>query len=183
MKTKWKVIIISVISIIAVLLLTVFFIQSFKNKAISLEERIDTARSDISVQEKARVDKVYNLADCVKQYDKHEAEIIKSIAQGRENTTGDIENVKTVIEAVAEAYPDLKSSNNYQKFMNELIMIENTIAEYRSNYNKKVEEYNKYVRSFPTRIFLDLTGYNVNEYQKLEFENAPVDAPTNLFGD
>lgn len=183
MKTRLKFVIILIVSIIALILFSVFFIQSFQNKAISLEERIDTARSDISVQEKARVDKVYNLADCVKQYDKHEAEIIKSIAGGRENTTGDIENVKTVIEAVAEAYPDLKSSDNYQKFMNELIMIENIIAEYRSNYNKKVEEYNRYVKSFPARIFLNFTGYDISEYQKLEFENAPVDAPTNLFGD
>lgn len=183
MKNGWKVGIIAAVGCIAVILLGVFFVQSYQNRAISLEERIGTAKSDIHVQEKARVDKVYNLADCVKQYDKHEAEIIEAIAAGRGGANGDIENVQTVIKAVAEAYPELKSSDNYQKFMNELITIENTIAEYRSNYNKRVEEYNRYVKGFPARVFLGWTGYEVNTYSKLEFENAPVDAPTNLFGD
>ena len=52
---------------IAVILLCVFGVQSSQNKAISMKERIETAYSDIKVQEMARVSKVYNLADCVKE--------------------------------------------------------------------------------------------------------------------
>lgn len=52
----------------------IFGVQSLQNKAVALEEQVNTASSDIKVQEKRRVDLVYNLADCVKQYDKHEAE-------------------------------------------------------------------------------------------------------------
>ena len=176
---KWKLPLIIGASVIAVILLCVFGVQSSQNKAIALEEQVNTAQSDIKVQEKRRVDIVYNLADCVKQYDKHEADTLTAIAEGR-GSTGDIENVTTAITAVSEAYPELKSNENYKQLMNELAMTENLIAEYRSNYNKQIKEYNRYVRKFPTRMFLDWLGYEVMDYQYLDY-NAPVDAPQNLF--
>ena len=177
--TNWKLLLIIIAGVIAVILLCVFGIQSSQNKAISLEEAVNTAASDINVQEKRRVDLVYNLADAVMQYDEHEAETLKAIAEGR-GSTGDIENVTTAITAVAEAYPELKSSENYKTFMNELSITENLIAEYRENYNKTITNYNRYVKKFPTRIFLNWTGYEVQEFERLDF-NAPVDAPQNLF--
>ena len=64
--------------------------------------------------------------------------------------------------------------------MNELSMTENMIAEYRINYNKQIKEYKRYVRKFPTRQFLRLLGYEVQEYEYLDY-NAPVDAPQDLF--
>lgn len=73
-------------------------------QALRLEEQVNTAASDIKVQEKRRVDLIYNLADCVMQYDKHESETLIAIAEGR-RSTGDIENVTTAITAVSEAYP------------------------------------------------------------------------------
>lgn len=48
--------------------------------------------------------------------------------------------------------------------MNELSITENLIAEYRSNYNKQIKVYRRYVRKFPTRIFLNILGYEVREY-------------------
>ena len=96
--------------------------------------------------------------------------------------TGDIENVTTAITAVSEAYPELKSNENYKQLMNELSMTENMIAEYRSNYNKQIKEYNRYTRKFPTRIFLSMLGYEVQEYTYLDY-NAPSDAPQDLFGE
>lgn len=65
----WKTPVIILVGIITVIGLIVFWVQSFQNKAITLEEQVNTAQSDIEVQEKRRVDLVYNLADCVKQYD------------------------------------------------------------------------------------------------------------------
>ena len=176
---KWKLPLIIGAGVIAVILLCVFGVQSSQNKAIALEEQVNTAQSDIKVQEKRRVDLVYNLADCVKQYDRHEADTLTAIAEGR-GSTSDIENVTTAITAVSEAYPELKSNENYKQLMNELAMTENLIAEYRSNYNKQIKEYNRYVRKFPTRMFLDILGYETMYYQYLDY-NAPVDAPQNLF--
>ena len=179
-KTNWKLPLIIGSGVIAVIILCVFVVQSSKNKAFVLEEQVNTAQSDIKVQEKRRVDLVYNLADCVKQYDKHEAETLTAIVNGR-GSTGDIENVTTAITAVSEAYPELKSNENYKQLMNELSMTENLIAEYRSNYNKQIKEYNRYIRKFPTRMFLDLLGYEVQKYTYLDY-NAPSDAPQDLFG-
>ena len=176
---KWKLPLIIGAGVIAVILLCVFGVQSSQNKAIALEEQVNTAQSDTKVQEKRRVDLVYNLADCVKQYDKHEADTLTAIAEGR-GSTGDIENVTTAITAVSEAYPELKSNENYKQLMNELAMTENLIAEYRSNYNKQIKEYNRYVRKFPTRMFLDMLGYEVMDYQYLSYDISS-DAPQNLF--
>lgn len=180
-KSSWKLILIIVAGILAVVMLGVFGVQSSQNKAFSLEEQVNTADSDIKVQEKRRVDLVYNLVDCVKQYDKHEADTLTAIVEGR-GSTGDIENVTTSIAAVSEAYPELKSNENYKELMNELSITENLIAEYRSNYNKQIKVYRRYVRKFPTRIFLDILGYEVQEYTYLNYD-APVDAPQNLFGE
>lgn len=177
--SNWKIPIIILAGVLAIAVMCVFGVQSSQNKAIAMEEQVSTAQSDINVQEKRRVDLVYNLVDCVKQYDKHEADTLTAIVEGR-GSTGDIENVTTAISAVSEAYPELKSNDNYKQLMSELSLTENLIAEYRSNYNKQIKEYNRYVRKFPTRIFLDLLGYDVRDYTYLDY-NAPEDAPQNLF--
>jgi len=68
---NWKMILIVLAIIAAVALLCVFGVQSAQNKAYALEESVAAAMADVQVQEKRRVDLVYNLADCVMQYDKH----------------------------------------------------------------------------------------------------------------
>lgn len=178
---NWKTCAVVVVGIIFFALMCVFGVQGSRNKAIGLEEAIETSMSDIKVQEKRRINLLPNLVDCVKQYDKHEAETLQAIVDGR-GSTGDIENVTTAITAVAEAYPELKSDENYKQLMTELATTENMIAQYRESYNKQVGTYNRYVKGFPARQFLSWTGYEVLDYQRLDYQ-APVDAPTNLFGE
>lgn len=180
-KTSYKGILIVVAAVVAFILLCVFVVQSAQNKAINLQEMVRTADSDIKVQEYARVSKVYNLADCVKEYDRHEAETLKDIAQSM-SATNSLQDVNTALAGVVYNYPELKSNENYKQFMTELSIIENTLAQYRENYNKSVEKYNGYCKKFPTRIFLNWTGYEVENYQRLDYQ-APVDAPANLFGE
>lgn len=179
--SKWKLPLIICSAIAATTLLGVFGVQSSQNKAISLEESVTTAESDINVQEKRRVDLVYNLADCVKQYDSHESETLTKLADNMSNGNN-VEDVNTAIAAVTYSYPELKSNENYKQLMNELSTTENMIAQYRENYNKSIDKYKRYIRKFPTRIFLDWTGYEVQNYEKLDYQ-APVDAPRNLFGE
>ena len=182
MKNKGTWIIVGIVAAFVLLIAGIFV--STNNRAVSLEEQVFTADSDIQAQEKRRTDLIYNLADCVKEYDKHEAETLLNVVEARGNngSTTDIENVTTSIAAVAEAYPELKSNENYKELMNELSITENLIAEYRENYNKQIKEYNRYVRKFPTRLFLNILGYEMQQYQYLDYD-APVDAPQNLFGD
>lgn len=179
---KVKIIFISIIGLALVSLLTVFMVNGVQNKAIGLEEQIKVADSDIKVQEKRRVDLIYNLVDTVKQYDKHEANTLKDIVEARSEGNRDIENVTTMINAAAEAYPELKSNENYKQLMNELSITENMIAQYRSNYNKQVKEYNRYIKKFPNKQFLSLLGYAEGNFNYLDYE-APEDAPQNLFGE
>lgn len=177
---KIKMIFISVVGLTLIGLLAIFMVNGVQNKAIGLEEQIKVADSDIKVQEKRRVDLIYNLVDTIKQYDKHEANTLKEIVEARSLKSNDIENVTTMINAAAEAYPELKSSDNYKELMNELSITENMIAQYRSNYNKQIKEYNRYVKRFPNKQFLSLLGYEYIEYDYLNY-NAPVDSPQNLF--
>ena len=176
-----KKIIISVLAVISIILLGIFAVQGVQDRAYVLEEKVKESSSAIKVQEKRRVELVYNLSDCVKQYDIHEAETLKAIVQGR-NKEQTINDVNTLISAVSEAYPELKSSSNYKKLMNELAVTENLIAGYRENYNSQVETYNRYTRKFWNRIWLNLLGYEKQNYEYLTYE-VSSDAPTNLFGE
>lgn len=174
-------IIISLTSIVLVVLIAVFAVNGVQNKAIAFEEQIRVADSDIKVQEKRRVDLIYNLVDTVKNYDKHEAETLKDVVDARSAGKGDIGEVSTMINAAAEAYPELKSNENYKQLMNELTITENMIAEYRTNYNKQIKGYNRYIKKFPNKQILSFLGYEIQEFEYLDY-NAPVDAPQDLFG-
>lgn len=179
MKNGWKLPVIIGAAIVAFILMIVFGVQSTQNKAISLEESVYTAQSDIKVQEKRRVDLVYNLADCVKQYDKHESATLTQLADSM-SKGAEVNDVQTSIAAVAYDYPELQSNQNYQQFMTELATTENLIAQYRENYNKSVTAYNRYVKKFPTRIFLDITGYENAGFERLNYD-VSESAPQNLF--
>lgn len=170
--------------IMALILMIVGWFMATNNRAISLEEQIMSADSDIQVQEKRRTDLIYNLADCVKEYDKHEAETLLAVVEAR-NTDNDIQidEVSTQISVVAEAYPELKSSENYKELMNELAITENRIAEYRSSYNNQIRAYNKYVRKFPHKQILEIMGYELAEYKYLQYEDKDKQPVTNLFGE
>ena len=138
MKNKGTWIIVGIVAAFVLLIAGIFV--STNNRAVSLEEQVFTADSDIQAQEKRRTDLIYNLADCVKEYDKHEAETLLNVVEARGNngSTTDIENVTTSIAAVAEAYPELKSNENYKELMNELSTTENMILQYRTAYNNEV---------------------------------------------
>lgn len=181
--TGWKMVLIVIAIIIAVALMVVFGVQSYMNRAISMEEQVSTAKSDVNVQEKRRVDLLGNLVDCVNNYDKHEYETLKAIVDGRSSNDDKATEIKTSIKAVSEAYPELKSNENYKQLMNELATTENLIANYRENYNKQVKIYNAYVRKFPQRMFLDFLGYEKQEYKLLDFGDDLQDAPQDLFAE
>lgn len=178
---SWKLVLIIIAVILAVVLMFVFAFQGVQNKAINLEEQITTAQSEIKIQEKRRADLIPNLVDCVKAYDKHEYQTLMDVVAAR-GTSSDaaIEEVTTMINAVAEAYPQLQSNTNYKQLMTELAVTENLIAQTRTNYNTWVTQYKSYVRKFPNKGILNMLGYEVQSFEKLTFD-VSSDAPTNLF--
>ncbi len=170
--------------VVATILMIAGMFAVTNNRAISLEEQIMSAKSDIQVQEKRRTDLIYNLADCVKQYDKHEAETLLEVVNARKDGGDmDIDEVNTLLSVVAEAYPELKSSENYRELMNELAITENKIAEHRKTYNDQIRNYNKYVRKFPHKQILGMMDYRIAEYKYLEYSEGDTKPVSNLFGD
>lgn len=178
---KVKLIIFGIIMAYIVLNIAIFF--GLNNRAVSLEEQVYKANSDIQIQEKRRTDLILNLVDCVKEYDKYEAEVIKAAVEARAADQTEVGNVNTMLQAVAEAYPELKSNENYKELMNELSITENMIAEYRTTYNSQIRAYNKYVRKFPHKQILSVMGYEPIEFNYLEYSEAETQSISNLFGD
>lgn len=181
MKHKWKLILIIIVAITAIALMIFLGIQGTQNKAISLAESVYQASSDIKVQEKRRIDLVYNLADCVKQYDSHESKTLTSIADAMSKGNS-VEDVSTSIAAIGYQYPQLQSNENYKQLMTELATTENLIAQCRENYNSSVTDYNRYVKKFPIRFFLSWIGYDVEQFERLDYD-VSSDAPQDLFGE
>lgn len=116
--------------------------------------------------EKMRME-IPNLVECVKAYDIHEYELILAVVRERGYDTGEVQNM---VAAVAEAYPNMKSSKNYLELMNELSTTENMIANFRSNYNRQVRAYKQYVRKFPNATLLVFSGYDCVDYDYLVYD-------------
>lgn len=181
MNKNIKIILIIVGIVLSVIIFNVILFASTSNKAIVYEEQIKESKSSIKIQEKRRVDLITNLVDTVKSYNNYEQETITKIIDARNKAmNGNIKEVKSVINAVAEQYPNLKSNENYKKIMTEMSVTENLIAEYRNNYNYQVKEYTKYIKRFPTNIILSILGYDKKEYNYLDYE-VSENAPTNLW--
>ena len=165
----------------AFIVVAIALLFTSQNKAINLEEQIYESTSAINVQEKRRIDLLLNLVDTVQAYDDHEKETLVLLTEARtQASNGSVEEAQLAINAVAEAYPELKSIDNYKNLMTEMAVTENLIAEFRGNYNAQVRAYNKFTRKFPTRYLLNISGYEKIESKYLEYD-APEDAPTNLF--
>ena len=164
---NYKTLIISIVAIAAVILMMVFAVQGAGNKAIGYEESVQTAKADVDTQLQRRYNVLTELAECVKQYDKHEYETLLAVieARGSNISESEAEEVVAQINAVAEAYPELKSQENYKQFMTEIATTENLIAQYKQAYNASIKSYNRYVRKFPSRQFLSLIGHEVQQYE------------------
>lgn len=172
--------------VISLIIVFLFGFNYIPNGAIQMEETVTTAQSEMKIQEKRRMDLLPNLVDCVKQYDKHEYETLLAIVNGRnDNSTNKTDDdvtteIKNKISIVAEAYPQLQSQENYKNLMTELAVTENKIATARTHYNSCVARYSNYCRKFPNKQILSLSGYEKQDFQKLNFD-VSEDAPTNLF--
>lgn len=141
------------------------------NRVVTLEENINTSKSNISKEEKRRADLFNNLADAVQAYDKHEQTTLQKVIEARQQANGgNIDQAMLTLAAVVEQYPQLKSQENYKQAMTEFSVTENRIAQYREQYNNDVRSYNRKVRSFPTNMVLGIMGYDKQDFQYLEYK-------------
>lgn len=181
MKKDYKLILIIIGIILGVILLNVCIFAGVNNRLVIYEEQIKESSSSVNVQEKRREDLLYNLVDTAKAYSKHEQNTLTQIAEARSKIdSGDLDQAKAILNAVAENYPELKSNEQYKQIMLEMSTTENMIANYRENYNEQVKNYNKYIRKFPTNIISRLLGYEKIDADYLKYD-ASSDAPKNLW--
>ena len=180
-----KSIIIILAAVVAVIVFGVVAINSYTVKAINYEEKVTEAYSAIKVQEKRRADLYPTLADAIKSHNEHVYNTFVDTVKARTAKDGTIsdESVNEInhsIKMIIEDYPQLESSDNYQEFMKESSITENKIAETREAYNKTVSRYNTYTRNPINKFFLNLYGYEIQEFEKLSYD-VSEDAPRNLF--
>ncbi|UCH58082.1 MAG: LemA family protein [Candidatus Bathyarchaeota archaeon] len=146
------------IGIIAVIIAAWFV--SYYNRVRILFNRIEEAWAQIDVQLKKRFDLVPNLVETVKGYASHEREIFEKIAEARAGmvtgTRGERMEASNALTgalrglfAVAEAYPDLKASENFKLFQEQLEGIENKIAYARQYYNSTILNFNNLISTIP----------------------------------
>ena len=182
-KTSIIIIIVSIVSAVLLIGLIIVGVTSYPANAIKYEEKVTESYSAIKVQEKRRADLLPNMAEAVKSYNKHEYETLVAVIDARAEdgtiSDADIAEINGIIKIVSEAYPEIKSSENYKTYMNELAITENMILETRNAYNSSVSRYNNYVKHPIKKFFLNLTGYEIIEFEKLDYD-VSEDAPTGL---
>lgn len=177
-------IIVAVVAIIIIALVVMY------NGLVRLNVRADEAWSDITVQLKRRYDLIPNLVNTVKGYAQHEKSVFEDVTAARANAlsaqgpaeTAKAENqfsqtLKSLF-AVAENYPDLKASQNFQDLQAELTDTEDKIMASRRFYNSVVRDFNTKRKVFPTSIFAGMLGFNKDK-EFFELDDAANAAASN----
>ena len=189
----WVVIII----IVAIVLLGLFLVGIY-NGMVRARNRVDEAWSGIDVQLKRRHDLIPNLVETVKGYAAHEKEVFEAVTQARANAMsaqsggsasaaqvaqaeGQLSGALGRLFAVAEAYPQLRATENFQQLQAELTNTEDQIAGSRRIYNGNVQSYNTRIQTFPAAVFAGMFGFLKREFFELD-EPGDREAPVVSFG-
>lgn len=164
------------------------------NSLVRLNQQANEAWSDITVQLKRRADLIPNLISTVKGYAAHEKSVFEDVTAARASTLsaqtpaeaaraeGDFQKTMKSLFAVAEAYPDLKASQNFQELQAELTDTEDKIQASRRFYNGVVRDFNTKRKTFPTNVFASILGFKQDKefFEVSEAEAAAVQNPVNV---
>lgn len=171
---RWVKPAIIIASIVLLFLMVIPIFSGTYNRVVTLEENVNTSKSNISKEEQRRVDLFNNLVDAVESAKTFEQETQTKIAEARSQANkGQVDSAMLTIASVVEAYPEIKSTALYDKAMTEFSVTENRLAGYREQYNNDVRAYNMKVRAFWTRIILALMGYDKKDFEYLDYEVQP----------
>jgi LemA protein len=165
--------VIVVIAVAAVLLL--LLVLGF-NHLVRLRNETEAGWSNIDVQLKRRNDLIPNLVEAVKGYAAHERGLFDEVTQARAAVAGASGPAQTAaasdqlsqgvgrLFAVAENYPQLRASENFQQLQAELTDTEDKIAAARRYYNSVVQTFNTAVQSFPAVLYAGLFGFRARQF-------------------
>ena len=189
MKKKVLVTIIAIVAAIGVLLVALvgFTISSY-NGLVKGREGVEESWSNVSVYLQRRADLIPNLVNTVKGYTDYEQETLTAVTEAR-NAFKSADSVNEQIEAsnqmesaldiwvnaVTEAYPELKANEQFTALTDELSGTENRIATARKDFNADAREYNTEIKTFPKSIIANIFGFDSFEYFEADAgaQNAP----------
>ncbi|HWR36049.1 MAG TPA: LemA family protein [Clostridia bacterium] len=164
------------IVLVIVLLVIGLIIAGMYNGLVQLRVRGDNAWSDIDVQLKRRHDLIPNLVETVKGYAAHEKGTFENVAryrsaamaatstEERAQTEGMLTQALRGLLAVAEQYPQLRASEQFQALQGSLNEIENALQNARRYYNAVVRDLNTRIQSFPTNIIAGMFNFQQRQF-------------------
>jgi LemA protein len=162
---------IGLLVVAGIILLILLFIWALYNGLVRSRLKVSEAWSGIDVQLKRRSSLIPNLVEMVKGYAAHEREVFEKVTQARSALMGaqgpaeaaqannQLTSALKTLFAVAEAYPQLRATENFQKLQSELSDIEAKIAYARQFYNSNVMDFNTKIRLFPNVLLAGPLGF------------------------
>jgi LemA protein len=174
--------------ILGAIVLLVLIVVGMYNKLVRLRNRCENAWAQVDVQLRKRYDLIPNLVESVKGYAAHERGVFEEVTEARTRAQqaqgvqeqAQAENALTAaigrLFAVAEAYPELRATENFQQLQAQLTEVEGDIAVSRQVYNDTVLTYDTALETVPTSIIAGIFNFRTREYFEVE-EAAIREAP------
>ena len=174
-----------IIIAIAVLFMVMGLSSCGYNTMVSKEEAVTSAVGNLQAVYQKRADLIPNLVATVKNYAEYEAGTLTAVVEARAKATSvtlDAENLTeenlkafqaaqdemsgtlSRLLVTVEQYPDLKANQNYLDLQSQLEGCENSIANARRQFNEAVQDYNTFIRMFPTNLIAKLFGFDKKPY-------------------
>jgi LemA protein len=164
--------------LLIVLAVAALAIIGIYNALVRLRVQGDNAWSDIDVQLKRRHDLIPNVVETVKGYAGHERQTLEAVISARARAVsvqgagpaerGQAEGALTAalrgLFALAEAYPQLRATENFSALQSTLAQIEDAIQNARRYYNAVVRDLNTKIQTFPSNIVAGMFGFKTREF-------------------
>jgi LemA protein len=178
----WLIVIVVLVALVALFLVVMY------NRLVRLRNRAENSWAQVDVQLRRRYDLIPNLVESVKGYAAHERATFEEVTQARTAAQqaktvpeqAQAENVLTAaigrLFAVAEAYPELRATENFQQLQAQLTEAEQKIAVARQIYNDTVLAYDNALESVPTNVVAGMFNFEPRPYFELE-DAAAREAP------
>jgi LemA protein len=150
------------------------------NRLVGARNRVDESWSGIDVQLKRRHDLVPNLVETVKGYAAHERQVLESLTTARAEAMsaagspqvgeaeGRLSKALTDVRAVAENYPQLRATENFQTLQRQLSEIEDQIQAARRIYNSNVQSYNTSIQVFPSSLVAAVGAFHPRDFLEIK---------------